>query len=169
MHKRLLGLVSFEAFVNCVVKSVRRVGTRSADGARVRAYALACCLLAATACDEKSPTGPTVPLDRRFTMSPGGLVNVEDAGFRLQFVGVTGDSRCPADAICVWAGDASVHLRVLEGSGRADYQLHTVEVPRAAVTHRAVRIALAELQPYPFSTRTIAPGDYRATLMVTRP
>jgi hypothetical protein len=82
---------------------------------------------------------------------------------------VTGDSRCPADAICVWAGDAAVHLRVVDATGGADYALHTMEVPRAVVTHRDVRISLAELQPYPFSHRTIAPGDYRATLIVSQP
>jgi hypothetical protein len=30
-----------------------------------------------------------------------------------------------------------------------------------------VKVTLVELQPYPFSSRTIAPGDYRATLVVS--
>ena len=33
----------------------------------------------------------------------------------------------------------------------------------------AARIELVELQPYPFISRPIAPGDYRVTLTVTRP
>jgi hypothetical protein len=36
------------------------------------------------------------------------------------------------------------------------------------VQHDGVTIALVQLTPYPFSSRTIAPGDYRATLKVTR-
>jgi hypothetical protein len=36
------------------------------------------------------------------------------------------------------------------------------------VTHDGLTISLVELQPYPFSSRTIEPGDYRATLRVTR-
>ena len=48
------------------------------------------------------------------------------------------------------------------------YELHTGDSSRATVTHKQVRIALVELQPYPFSSRTIAPGDYRATLTVGR-
>ena len=39
---------------------------------------------------------------------------------------------------------------------------------RAAVMHGSYRIALAELEPYPFSSRAIQPGDYRATFVVTR-
>jgi hypothetical protein len=38
----------------------------------------------------------------------------------------------------------------------------------APVRHDDLTIALVALAPYPFSGRTIAPRDYRATLRVTR-
>ena len=87
---------------------------------------------------------------------------------RVEFRGVTGDSRCPADVVCVWAGDAVVQVRVTDGAA-AEYELHTGDSTRAAATHRQTQIRLVELQPYPFSNRTIAPGDYRVTLTVTAP
>ena len=128
------------------------------------------CLLAATACDEKSPTAPSGPLNERLTLAPGTAVAVAGADFRLQFVAVTGDSRCPADAVCIQGGDAIVHLRVLDtGGAAADYELHTGDATQAAVTHRQARIELARLDPYPFSSRMIAPEEYRATVTVTRP
>ena len=128
------------------------------------------CLLLATACDEKSPTGPTVPLNDRFTLAPGEAARVDDAGVRVQFVEVTGDSRCPADAICIQGGDAVVHVRVFDASGApAAYRLHTGDQARAHAMHGPLRVTLQELQPYPFSSRQIAPGDYRATLSVSRP
>ena len=65
-------------------------------------------------------------------------------------------------------GDALVHILVLEGGASSPYELHTGDSSRATVTHKGARIALVELQPYPFSSRTIAPGDYRATLTVSR-
>lgn len=134
----------------------------------MRVLPLAFCLLVATACDANSPSGPTVPLNERFTLAPGESVRIEDASLGLEFRGVTGDSRCPADAICVWGGDAIVQVRVLDGDA-ADYELHTGDSSRGVAVHRQTRIRLEELQPYPFSSRTIAPGDYRATLIVTRP
>ena len=36
------------------------------------------------------------------------------------------------------------------------------------VVHNGLTIALVQLSPYPFSARTIAPDEYRATLKVTR-
>lgn len=126
------------------------------------------CLLLATACDEKSPTAPTVPLNERFTLAPNERVAVEGAGFVLEFRGVTGDSRCPADAVCIQGGDAVVHIRVSD-SGETNYELHTGDSSRASAVHRQVRIELVDLQPYPFSSRTIDPEDYRATLTLTSP
>jgi len=133
----------------------------------MRPVLLLLCLLVATACDEKSPVGPTVTLNERFTLAPGEAATVQDVNLRVQFVEVTGDSRCPADAVCIQGGDALVHIRVLDGA-RSPYELHTGDSSRATVTHKQVRIGLVELQPYPFSSRTIAQSDYRATLTVTR-
>jgi len=127
------------------------------------------CLLIATGCDEASPVGPTVGVNERFTLSPGDTATVRDTDVRVQFINVTGDSRCPGDAVCIQGGDAIVHIRVIEGSSTSSYELHTGDSSRAAVTHGSLRIALVELQPYPFSSRPpIGPGDYRATLITSR-
>ena len=124
------------------------------------------CLLAVTGCDE-SPTGPTVSLDARFTLAPGETASVTGRGVRLRFEGVTGDSRCPADAICITGGDAIVKVVADGGSGSLTLDLHTGDSSRATVTYGSVKVTLVDLSPYPFSSRTIAPGDYRATLVVS--
>ena len=126
------------------------------------------CLLLGAGCDEASPVGPTVGLNERFTLAPAEVAVIRDAGLRVEFVEVSGDSRCPADVLCIQGGDALVRIRVIEGSASSSYDLHTGDSNRAAIVHGSVRIALAELQPYPFSTRTIAPGEYRATLTASR-
>jgi hypothetical protein len=128
---------------------------------------LGLCLLGVTGCDEKSPVAPTIPLSQRFALAPGDSATVEGSSLRVQFLRVSGDSRCPADALCIQGGDAIVHVRVT-GTVTADYELHTGGPPQFVVTPTGFRIELAELQPYPFSSRTISPGDYRATLVVTR-
>ena len=140
----------------------------SARAPIVRTFTLVCCLLAATACDEANPTGPAVRLSERFVLAPGGVAAIADAGVSIQFVGVTGDSRCPADVFCIQGGDAVVHVRVLDAGAVASYELHTGDRQRAAAAHRALRIELLELQPYPFSSRTIDASDYRAALIVSR-
>jgi hypothetical protein len=135
----------------------------------MRAALVVLCLLSATSCDESSPAGPTVGLDQRFTLSLGEVAAVRDVAVNVQFVEVTGDSRCPTDVVCIQGGDALVHIRVSSGSSSSTYDLHTGDSSRASVVHGSVKIALVELQPYPFSSRTIAPGDYRATFTTSRP
>jgi hypothetical protein len=134
----------------------------------MRAAALLICLLFVTSCDEKSPVGPTVALNERFTLSPGEVAVIEDADLRVQFVRVTGDSRCPADAVCIQGGDALVQVLASGGDDSTLLDLHTGDNRQASAVHQGVRIALVELQPYPFSSRTIAPEEYRATLTATR-
>src|SRR5688572_8447701 len=138
----------------------------SAPRGAMRLAALFFCLLAATACDE-SPTGPTVSIDTRFTLAPGETASVQGRGVRLRFEGVTGDSRCPADALCIQGGDAVVKLVASGDDGSLSLELHTGDASRASVTYGNVKVSLVELAPYPFSSRTIAPGDYRATLSVS--
>ena len=114
-------------------------------------------------CDE-SPTGPS--LSEEFTLAPGEAVVIAEAGVRVRFDRVEGDSRCPADAVCVQGGDAVVQIAVIERAAEWPYALHTGNM--APVNHAALTIELVELQPYPFSSRTIEPGEYRATLRVTK-
>ena len=126
------------------------------------------CLLYVTGCDEKSPAGPTVPLNERFTLAAGETVAIAEAGMSIQFLRVTGDSRCPADAVCILGGDAVVEVRAFDGGDASLLSLHTGDASQSAGVHRGASISLVELQPYPFSSRTIDQDDYRATLMVRR-
>ena len=100
-------------------------------------------------------------------MEPGDAAAIDGTDVRVRFLRVSGDSRCPADVVCIQGGDAIVHIRAGNGDTR-DFELHTGDESRAAVSHEGLRIALVSLQPYPFSSRTIQPDEYRATLRVTR-
>ena len=123
-------------------------------------------MLALVACDE-SPTAPTVGLNQEFVLAPGEVAKVADTGLGIRFLGVRGDSRCPADAVCILGGDAIVRIEVLSfGGGRHEYDLHTGGL--RPVVHEGFTIALVKLEPYPFSSQTVQPNEYRATLRVTR-
>jgi hypothetical protein len=130
--------------------------------------AIAALALMLTACNGDTPGGPSTPVDVRVVLAPGGEATVPGAGTVIRFEGVASDSRCPGDAICVWAGDAIVRVVVLSsGSASSTYELHTVDLK--PVQHRDVTIALEALSPYPFASKGPIPaGDYRATLRITR-
>lgn len=152
--------------VGCLRAVTSVDGTAPAFFQPVRALLIAGCLVAAAGCGAGG-VGPGVPLDGPFTLGVGEAAAVSGTPLTIEFTGVTGDSRCPADAICIQGGDAIVQIRV-SGGGTATFELHTGDSARASIVHGSYRISLVDVQPYPFSTRPISPNDYRATFMVTR-
>jgi hypothetical protein len=131
----------------------------------MRAVLLAFALLFAAACDE-SITGPTSPLNSEFTLGPGQTMGIEGASLTVRFNRITGDNRCPADAVCILGGSADVHVTVVSDRSTGDYVLRTGDM--RPVQHEGYVVGLVQVAPYPFSARTIQPDEYRATLRVTR-
>jgi hypothetical protein len=131
----------------------------------MRFTVLLCCLLAVTACDE-NVTGPTSRLNSEFTLAPGESMAIEGASLSVRFNRITGDNRCPADALCVLGGSADVSVTAISERATRDHVLRTGDMQ--PVQHDDFSIALLQVAPYPFSARAIAPQDYRVTLRVTR-
>jgi hypothetical protein len=128
---------------------------------------LVICGCLATGCAQARPTGPSAALDQQFILRPGQLAAIEGTAMRVQFVEVINDSRCPLNAICIAAGDASIAVLVVDDQGSSRYELHT-EPSRKSAAHRDLRIELMELQPYPDTSRRIDPSESRATLRASR-
>jgi hypothetical protein len=141
--------------------------TRRRDSRRIEVMRSACVVLLLTIAIACSPAGPTARLDENFVLARGETARVASADVSIRFVGVQSDSRCPGDATCIQAGDAIVRVEVLPSTGGAKtYDLHTAK--SEPVPHGDLSIALVELAPYPFVSRPTQPGDYRATLRITR-
>ena len=132
---------------------------------RRMAYLLMSTSLLISACTGNL-TGPSVRLDEAFVLEPGERAILEGRSARIRFVGVTGNSRCPIDVVCVQGGDAIVEIAVRSGrNAETSYDLHTGDLQ--PVRHGTLTITLVQLAPDPFSTQTIPPQDYRATLRLT--
>jgi hypothetical protein len=87
-------------------------------------------------------------------------------GLKVTFDGVRSDSRCPMDALCVWAGDAVVAVSVSQkGAIPAERALHT-DPTGSEAQYLSYVLKLVVLAPYPRSDRQIRPDDYAATLTV---
>lgn len=89
-------------------------------------------------------------------------------GLNVRFVSVIEDSRCPADANCVWAGNAKVRIQVKKSRGGwKTLELNSNLNPKT-VTFEGYEIKLTALTPYPRSNIRINRNGYTATLVVTR-
>jgi len=134
----------------------------------ITAALAACSSNASTGTDAKLQTSQTVSqreIGRAFDMKIGETVGVGD--LRLTFRSVEGDSRCPIDVVCVWAGDAEIALKIEQGSQAAVAALHTTLEPKKSEWN-GYTISLVSIAPSRSSATPLDPKDYRAQLVVTR-
>ena len=134
-------------------------------------------MLTAAACNSPArdvltlPSAPnsTVPLGTDFTLAPGEFVAVNQESLQLTFVRLTGDSRCPTNALiqCVWAGSAIITARATTPGGTRDLNLETQANKDTATIDRLV-VRLVSVAPARLTTDSIPPASYRATLRITR-
>jgi len=103
---------------------------------------------------------------RPFEMKPAETVTFQ--GVRVTFEGVSEESRCPTGAQCVWAGDAAAGFILEKAPESTRRTLHTNGRFERQAEFAGVVVRLEDIKPYPKQGETIAAGDYRATLIVTR-
>jgi len=102
------------------------------------------------ACQAPSPTPTSTSLDTTFSVSIGGQHAVNST-FNVAPIAITEDSRCPAGAKCVWAGEVSVKVQIND-SGRVT----TTDLTLGAQTATE-------------RTATVTVGSYIVTMIAVAP
>ena len=100
-------------------------------------------------------------------LKPGETASHASGSITVTFVEVREDSRCPADAVCVWAGQVKVLLEVAYGTETQQYTLTLdtlLEGDVNSVSIGGVTITLVQVDPYPLASQPADPADYRITL-----
>ena len=106
-------------------------------------------------------------LGHPFELKPAEVVTVEGLG--ITFEGVSDDSRCPTGVQCMWAGDAAATFTLEKPPAAAQHRtLHTNGRYERQTEINGLVVRLEDIKPYPKEGATIAPDDYRATVIVTR-
>ena len=109
-------------------------------------------------------------ISKEFPIKVGQQLKLEGADLQVKFVGVVQDSRCPTNVNCIWAGNAEVSLEWKQDKCTTAVTLNTHATPEAGDESKVggFRVKLIKLEPYPHSEKKISPGDYTATLLVTK-
>lgn len=125
-------------------------------------------LLVLGVCGQPRPFDPEIEvrLDEPFPLRMEQTAEVTGTPLRLRFEEVLEDSRCPADVMCVWAGNARVRLLLEADTDPAELLLNTGLEPRAAPA-AGYLVTLEAVQPGTHSERAIQPADYVVTLRVS--
>ena len=116
--------------------------------------------LFATACEPSSDKPPT-PTVHRVEVDLGESVELPDQGIGISFDRVLEDSQCPANVVCVWAGQVVIELTETEADTSAAVRLSLepgsgIESPWTRVASsqpgtEGISIRLISLELYPCS------------------
>ena len=108
-----------------------------------------------------------VRLGEEFQMRIGQRVKVSGTHLFIDFIDVLEDTRCPADLLCGWAGNATLNLDLTwKGRQPNSVLVNTTSGPAQAEIRRFI-VKLVKLEPLPLVGRPIDRADYVATLIVT--
>ena len=150
-------------------------GTKSCRALTLSFAVLCATIAAAGACAAASTPGAARATAARgvaevaVTLRIGESASPQGFGVTITLLDVTDDSRCPADATCIWAGDATVNLRIERPDAAATVvELHTGLADRRTAAASGLRLTLSRLDPLPVAGQPVPREGYRAAIAISR-
>ena len=110
---------------------------------------------------------PVYGLPGEAVLKPGESIGDANRSIKITFVEVLGDSRCPADALCIWQGNVKVLIAVAYGTEIQQYSLTSgelLEYDVNSITVGEYTITLVQVDPYPLASQSTYPMDYQIAL-----
>ncbi|MCH8061402.1 MAG: hypothetical protein IH861_02750, partial [Chloroflexi bacterium] len=118
-----------------------------------------------------SDAGDVIGSGQTVDVRYGTTLYLDHLGLEFHFADVLEDSRCPANALCIWAGQARVLIGVTaqgEDLGQHELRLEGGSDSSGDVTIGAFELRLVALDPYPGTADGgIQRDEYTASLLVT--
>jgi len=102
-------------------------------------------------------------LSDSFDLKIGESVSIKNEQLNFQFVNVPEDSRCPEGAMCIWAGNAAVVIKIFDMMDTVNTFLNPREINYDSYT-----ITLLQLSPYPKIGVPRDTTQYVAQFVVTK-
>lgn len=108
--------------------------------------------------------------DQPFSLAIGESMIFQPAGLTIEFVEVKSDSRCPSDVVCVWAGEATVHIKSTTQGPAVEADLIIPGTEKNQIQLKgdvgsAYNLKLLDLTPYPNSKNPTVDKQYQATFV----
>jgi hypothetical protein len=125
-------------------------------------------LLIAASCSKNIELKEGV-LEIPFSLCADGKIAGNDLS--LCFSSVESDSRCPANAMCIWAGTAICNFTFIKNGDLHQLKLATLAVPGTPkdTTVAGFKIEFLNLSPYPGTTNgSIKDKERKAEIKITK-
>lgn len=114
-----------------------------------------------------SPKGPAAPnpsVQRQFSfvLKVGEKATV--GGLSVSLVEIENDSRCPRNAVCIWAGEVTAKVQLIAGNRAETVTLHSMSAPS---TFGSYKIGITGVSPAKLNNQP-EQAEYRLTFSVER-
>ena len=98
--------------------------------------------------------------------------NIAGDDLKLCFEAVVSDSRCPANAVCIWQGAATASFSFTKNGDTHRFNLSTIAMKPNYTKDTVIagyKIEFIDLSPYPGTVSTPVPNDQiKADLKITK-
>ena len=123
-------------------------------------------LFAVSGCSE--PAVDQVDMGTEFTLSVEQRALIAGENLQIQFVEVISDSRCPAGATCIWAGEASCLIEITDGESTYSKVLTQPGLSTSSRTDYAAYEIAYDILPYPELGKETKTKDYRLQMTISK-
>jgi len=136
---------------------------------RTLIYTTMILLIAMISCEENDDALSSVPLDKEFEVR-WDREYVIDSGLSFT-INETKDSRCPKGVLCIWAGEATVWLTMLDSKKLTTDNQSTLKLKNTepkTQRYKQYMFELIDVLPYPEIEKDYSKKDIRVVLKVTQ-
>ena len=116
----------------------------------------------------KNQVAVTVGLGENFTIGIGKSARITGEDMVITFDEVIGDSRCPQNVTCVWAGVASMRVTIIRQNVNYSMALNESGLAEQSQADFIDYTLTYSLNPYPIAGKEISSKEYRLTMTVTK-
>ena len=116
----------------------------------------------------KNQATVTVGLGENFTIGIGKSARITGEDMVITFDEVIGDSRCPQNVTCVWAGVASMRVTIIRQDVNYSMALNQSGLAEQSQADFIDYTLTYSLNPYPIAGKEISSKEYRLTMTVTK-
>lgn len=109
-----------------------------------------------------------VSIDTDISLAVGQAVAIESENLVIKFNKVIEDSRCPVNAVCVWAGNGKVELEIQDIGGTPKTMILNTQIEAKVAALKSRKLRLVALNPPRTQGVSISPGGYSITLRVEK-
>ncbi len=117
--------------------------------------------------ESESDDFAALKFDKNSTLKINHCLDIEATEYSLCFDAVN-DSRCPANANCVWEGNAAANFVLKSTTGNTSFTLNTHNIFTRDTIINNLKIELIGVLPYPLNTNTTNQPEYAVEIKISK-